>query len=1268
MLEFNSLKLDKSGLQQNVKEISAKDIAVIGISLKMPKAENKDEFWNNLKLGADCIGEFSGQRKKDADAYLKFCGWDIDKVKYFDGAYLKDIDKFDYSFFNIPPKEASLISPVQRLFLEAAWKTVEDAGYGGKIEGSRTGVYVGYEADVPYDYKRIISDVDIASMSVSVTGNLTPIIASRISYLLNLKGPSMSIDTACSSSLLAVHTACRAIRNGECDLAIAGSVRINLLPIDGQLDFGISSSDGRTKTFDDSSDGTGSGEGVAAVLLKPYNRAVSDRDNIYAVIKGTYANQDGKSIGLTAPNVQAQEDVITNAWKDADVAPETISYIEAHGTGTKLGDPIEIEGIKRAFRRYTSKKQFCAVGSVKTNLGHLDNAAGMAGLIKAILSLYHRQLPPSLHFKKPNRKIDFIESPVYVNNKLLSWETDGIPRRCGVSSFGFSGTNCHVVLEEADKGDDASPRPTTGLQIITLSAKSIESLNDIVREYIEFLKGGHEALLEDICYTANTGRWRYKHRLAVIARDNKDLLEKLRKVVSEGFAKSDNDKIYYSDIDEQAGGFTGNLEYPASESSLRELCRAYISGLEIDWNRLYSKQNRRRVSLPTYVFEKKRCWIDIPEDEARSIAHETHYYYKTVWEGKEIEHIHSGRSYGTVVVFKYNSENGNKLVDCLQNEYQKVIEVNIGEEYNRISPYRYQIRAAQEDYERFFSEIRGEKVSHVIHMLTAYNNESLQSSDTADSESDNGLYGLFGFLKSLGEVQSPGIKNFTMITSYANEVTGDEERIIPENTAMIGMSHAIKWENTQINFKLIDIDHLTDILHIHEELVSQNSESYVAYRNDKRYIKLLERADIAASKDIGTELKGEGVYIITGGTGGIAGHICRYISSQKKVNFALISRSGLSNSRRPGNEAENERDSKASAGAEAVEEITASGSSVEICMADVSRMKEMKKVIDVLRIKYGRINGVIHCAGAGNGNLIKLQNKSEFGSIISSKMAGTRILDTLTAKDKLDFFVLISSAITLIGGIGSGAYTAANSYLDAYSVFMRKAGRPALTINWPAWRETGLAAGLEINEEKEVFKIIAPDLAVKAFGEVIKKDISQVFIGELNNKSTVFGLKDFLPFKLSQNLITKIEQPNKKTKASHQKKLMKVKLKGRESEEYTQIEMQVAGIWREVLGFEEIDINSNFFDMGGDSLLLTRVHSMVDELYPGLIKISDLFAFPTISKLSQNIASMIAGNDSDQDNEQLFVNEINNIIEDLQSGILTVEDAVNKYDLLEVNR
>ncbi|NBI31018.1 non-ribosomal peptide synthetase [Chengkuizengella marina] len=622
MLELNLLETSEEQLEESIKEVSLKDVAIIGISANLPMSPDQTKFWENLMNGKDCVHTFPKNRLKDIRPLVQ----KENNVQFYEGAYLEEIDKFDYKFFGLSPKEASLMNPNQRLFLENTWKTIEDAGYGGdKLKGSKTGVYVGYNADAFVDYKNFIAEVEPDALSMAIPGNLTSILASRISYLLDLKGPALCIDTACSSSLVAVHVACQAIQNGDCDQALVGSVNVNILPFDKNIKIGIESSDGRARTFDQQSDGTGAGEGSIALLLKPLSKAQQDRDHIYAVIKGSAVNQDGSSIGITAPNVLAQEEVIVKALQDADVNPETITYFEAHGTGTKLGDPIEIDAITRAYRKFTDQKQFCAIGAVKTNIGHLDNAAGIAGLLKAVLALHHAKIPPMLHFNQSNSEIDFISSPVFINSQLRKWEKTDYPRRAGVSAFGMSGTNCHVILEEENvyseviETQDQENLTNQSMNVFTLSAKSKTSLNSLIKQYKNFITTEEYVNLNDLCYTANTGRGHYTYRVAMLITDVEDFKLKLNMLDKDNGINQDYKNVYYGELktkhkDKKKVEFTPSSDQ-REEKDLIETCIAYVHGEDIDWELFYDGEYRRKISLPTYCFENIRCWLELPEVE-----------------------------------------------------------------------------------------------------------------------------------------------------------------------------------------------------------------------------------------------------------------------------------------------------------------------------------------------------------------------------------------------------------------------------------------------------------------------------------------------------------------------------------------------------------------------------------------------------------------------------------------------------------------------------
>ncbi len=496
------------------------DIAIIGMSCRFPGAKNIDAFWENLKNGIESISFFS-------DEELQSAGIDAATLKNPNyvkaNALLSDIDLFDAGFFDFNPREAETTDPQHRIFLECAWEALESSGYAGKTETNPIGVYAGVGMSF-YLLKNLYPNLDssnlggLFSLGISNDKDYLP---TRLSYKLNLKGPSINIQTACSTSLVAVHLACQSLLNGECDIALAGGVSIMNLSKAGYLyqEGMILSPDGHCRAFDAKAKGTVSGDGVGIVVLKRLEEAIEDGDYIHAIIKGSAVNNDGSlKIGYTAPSIEGQAGVISEAQAIAEITADTISYIEAHGTGTELGDPIEIAALNKVFRATTDKKNFCAIGSVKTNFGHTNSAAGVAGLIKTVLALKHKQLPPSLHFEHANPKIDFANSPFYVNSTLSDWKTnEAVPRRAGVSSFGIGGTNAHVILEEAPaKTPSGESRPW---QLLLLSAKTPSALETATRNLASYLGQHSEINLADVAYTLSEARRAFRHRYMLVCQN-----------------------------------------------------------------------------------------------------------------------------------------------------------------------------------------------------------------------------------------------------------------------------------------------------------------------------------------------------------------------------------------------------------------------------------------------------------------------------------------------------------------------------------------------------------------------------------------------------------------------------------------------------------------------------------------------------------------------------------------------------------------------------
>ena len=507
--------------------VSTDEIAIIGMTGRFPGAKSVDEFWQNIRQGIESVTFFTDSELEQAgvDKALR------DRRDYVKaGAVLEGIEDFDAAFFGFNPREAEITDPQHRLFLECAYEALESCGHGARQRSTPVGVFAGVTMGTYWmNFYPALLAADTLDPFLAKIGNDKDHLTTLVSYKLDLSGPSVVVQTTCSTSLVATHLACQSLLNGECDMALAGGVSISVPQNVGYVhkSGGITSPDGHCRAFDAKAQGTIFGSGVGVVVLKRLADAIADKDDIHAVIKGTAINNDGAlKIGYTAPSVSGQAEVISRAQAQAGIHPEMVSYIEAHGTGTSLGDPIEVAALTEAFRAKTDKKNFCAIGSVKTNIGHLDAAAGIAGLIKTVFALKHKMLPPSLNFEEPNPNIDFATSPFYVNAQLQDWNSDGGPRIAGVSSFGIGGTNAHVIVGEAPPvEDEPGARPS---KLLPLSAKTSGALEQAAENLADYLSQRPEVNLDDVAYTLQVGRRAYEHRSAFVCSSVDDAVSALR--------------------------------------------------------------------------------------------------------------------------------------------------------------------------------------------------------------------------------------------------------------------------------------------------------------------------------------------------------------------------------------------------------------------------------------------------------------------------------------------------------------------------------------------------------------------------------------------------------------------------------------------------------------------------------------------------------------------------------------------------------------------
>ena len=1064
----------------NVPSATSDKIAIVGMSGRYPQAKNMQQYWDNLAQGKNSITEIPPSR------------WDIDQ--YYDPdptqegkmyckwlGMLDDVDRFDPLFFQINPAEAECMDPQHRLFLEESYKAFEDAGYSNaRLSNTKCGVYLGIMSN---DYNYHLSKSK--SSSVNITGNSFAIGAARIAYFLNLKGPAIPIDTACSSSLVAIHMACQGLLNHETDMALAGGVNLYLIPEGyiGMCQAGMLSPQGQCKTFDNSANGFVPGEGVGALVLKRLRDAERDNDTIYGVILASGINQDGKTNGITAPSVNSQIELERDVYARYNIDPETISYVEAHGTGTKLGDPIELEALTTVFREKTSKKNFCALGSVKSNIGHPSGAAGVAGVQKVLLSMQHQTLVPTLNVTKENAIFDFENSPFYISREKQPWNTGGSLRRASVSSFGFSGTNAHVVIEEyppqATNRHPVSVRTSPAQVIILLSARTAEQLKRRARDLSDFIRKNEPSIdLVNMAYTLQVGRDGMRERLGWVVSSVVQLKEKLESYLAgepvqdayqgQGTRDKESPPLFGPGADWQK-----TVDQGIDEHELPTLLDAWVKGREQDWSRLYGNHQPQRISLPTYPFAKERYWIDLPADTPavnQEGASETagkavqkveesiqKMHYHPEWKETALA-VQSGADktrVGPILVVDTTDE----LYRALQEELtgrgkeNSLVLVKLENSYQELAPGIFTINPEQEAH--FYQLIeslneKGQLPRQIIHQ--GLGPEQLDNQERIVQQLNYSFYALFYLCKALIRQKQP------MSLQIVSLFSGSAHLPAPQSAALGGFFKTLMLEAPQYSTKVIEIqrevedsaiaasekarivlDELRDSTRSDHEIRYTFQADHLSYR---RYIKTLTQFERKISQ---LPLKHHGVYIVSGGLGGLGLIFSEYLVKNFQCKLVLLGRSAL--------QAEQE---------EKLNQLKVYHPDILYLQADVSKSEAVEAVVNTAKARFSQINGVIHSAGITKDAFILKKSKEELDQVLAPKIYGALNLDHATREEKLDVFILFSSVAGVLGNVGQCDYAYANHFLDAFAESRghltkeQKRYGQTLSINWPYWEEGGM--------------------------------------------------------------------------------------------------------------------------------------------------------------------------------------------------------------------
>ncbi|GAX60240.1 difficidin polyketide synthase [Candidatus Scalindua japonica] len=1143
------LKKDRFKVIQNGHaHVQYEPIAIIGASGRFPQSENKEIYWDHLYNKENLITEVPPERF-DWRKYYGDSLKDSGKTNSKWGGFIPDIDKFDPLFFGISPKEAEMMDPQHRIFLEEVWHAIEDAGYAvSSLSGRGIGLFVGVQFQ---EYQQLLAKHFGKINAQIVTGNSHAMLANRVSYQLNIHGPSEAISTACSASLVAIHRAVESIQNGESELAIAGGVSMNLLAETwvGTSQLGVLSPDGKCKTFDKKADGFVKGEGAGAILLKPLSQAKTDRDFIYGIIKGSAVNHGGKSNSLTSPNLKAQSDLLVTAYKMAGVSPETINYIETHGTGTKLGDPVEVEGLKDAFSRLyeinkkeMKHKNYCGLGAVKTNVGHLEPAAGIAGVFKVLLGIQHECFPANLNFEETNPHIDLKDSPFYLVNETQKWKTlyddqnNPIPKRAGISSFGFGGTNAHVVIEEylpvsVEHGPVKIINAKTPA-LVVLSAKNSERLKVYAERLLGFIKrldeGGKESRsLADIAYTLQVGREAMDYRVAFLIKGKKELAAKLEAFIAEKGDKNDIDALYSGEVRRDRNA----LAFFASDEDTKELitkwiekgkydkiAELWVNGFNLDWELLYGDCKPKRISLPTYPFAREHYWIPGAEGEIVDQKRESMsgFHQTTQKSNLDPEYViekdqmqmlskqwHSERLTDTIAQEKgeilllvtpdiltfaetlFAGSPGINTFICCQNEAMK-----------RVDDNHYELDFYHEEqgiavYQQW-SEKRSDDLIGCMD-LTAL------STDYDDSKAVEA--GKLVFLQQLIEhKRGTGLK-LVQITSNLQDYGLKTTRM--NGARLAGLYRMLGAEYKQVVSKTVDIDvSLNDRLKLKETLIQEWSSSdkhnECCYRNGIRHVSTLKviqsGLEIEEAATNGQRYPSDRVLVITGGTRGIGEAVAKHMVAKGVRRLVLMGREPLPE-RFQWQEIISDRKTSPVLRQKIldIQWLEAHGAEVEIYCGSLTDRKALLKLFKLAKKKMGEVFGVIHCAG-----VVKMENPAFIRNSVSyvrevcePKVEGLACLHEVLKQEPIEFFVLFSSVSAIIPTLASGQaiYGMANAYMDFFASYQYRQGyRYYRSLNWPNWKEKGVGGdvspayqrtGLLSHDTKAGLKLMDAAIALK---------------------------------------------------------------------------------------------------------------------------------------------------------------------------------------------
>jgi 3-oxoacyl-(acyl-carrier-protein) synthase len=1195
-------------------------VAVVGAALRVPGASSLDELWQRLLARHDAIRPFPVDRFRlvvDASPTLAAehgaARSTLDTDPDLLGSWLTGIEQFDPEAFGLTAMEARFMGPAERLFLSTAHEALAAAGHPRQsLRGTRTGVFVGYTPEPPMDYLRLFDDPDERAFIANIPANL----GYHLAYLHDLRGPVLTVNTTCSSSLSAVHLAKAALERGECDLVVVAGVSLNLCPLwNTAPDHVVRSPHNRCAPFDAAADGIIYGEGVITVVLQRLDDATAHRNHVHAVITGSAMNSDGASNGVQAPNPDAQAQVVRDALAAAGVTTDQIGYVEAHGTGTKLGDLAEVDGLTKAFQQDTAATGFCRLGSIKANIGHLGDSAGLAGLVAAMLCLRHSEFPGLGQLREPNPLIGFEQTPFTVGAERALWPqpVDGV-RRAGVSSFGISGTNVHLVLEESLSGDRPA-RSDEPLPVL-LSAGSRWALWELVDQLADWTARTDQPI-EDIAYTLGCRREHGPVRIAVTAASTTELAAKLGRLLQlRTFERLPHrlfeDGIAVADCDENRELSLARLHAPE-----HDLIRRFAAGADVTALCAQLVPTARMVDAPIAPLTTRRIW---PGSDDLATADVSDLFFDIDWErqspaASDREALIPGSTW--VVFTRPNDPVLAAVARELSAQGVRAELVAVGGPDSGAQHWMpaMELAALRDLWARLIG------VAGIVHGVTCRPpDDTMDSLDSLDRSQRDGVLSLFHLAQSLLDGEPVAPLRLAVVTSASERVVPDEP-VVPARVTAFGLAKVLSQECPSITDLAIDHDLAGAPAEIARQIVDELGAAtrlpLVAYRDGTRFTKVVSRRQDRQDHEI--PVRSDGTYVLAGGTGYLGMQVGRYLADRGVRRIVLLSRTGL-----PDDDYTRE----------SVAHMRGRGADVVWLCCDLTVPGSVAAAFAEIRRLSGRVDGAFMLTKQLYHLWLGELDAEQFTAAIDNRVRGAWLLHRELLADRPDFLVLFSSISSLMGTKGAAECCAVNQYLDAAPPLFTERGVPTYTLNLT----------LVLDDKGEFGSRTAiPPIEFVDFRSALDRFLRQGDAIDLVARldlAEVSYLRPVLRIPFDDALWREAELAAPVTPETDTAEVV----------DRDEVRAQLHEVWRATLGQEPED-GIGFFSAGGTSLSALRFVHLVRKKFAGVsFDVADLYAHPTIEAL---VDRLVGAPDEPVPAEP----GLDSILDSVQSGQLSQADA-----------